>query len=472
MRMYVRGTDKCSDKMSKMEMEIIGRVRHYIEENNLLAEGDRVIVGVSGGADSITLLTMLRELGYECVAVHCNFHLRGSESDRDEAFVRTLCTDRDIPLVVCSYDTREYAATHKCSIEMAARELRYADFERLMSEHGCSAIAVAHHRDDSVETVLMNLIRGTGIRGLCGISPQNGNVIRPLLCLTRHEIEEWLSSRGQTYVTDSTNLENDYTRNRIRNQLLPLIRQINPDADNAIRETSDRLREAAQLYAVAIADETGRTVSDCPDGTKRIDIDALRKSASAESLLYEILSPFGYNESQVRDIMLSLDSESGRRFQTSDAILIKDRSALILRMNRSQVPFSGRLEVRDGACSQLPDGRAITLKILAGDGSLIRDSRIAMLDADRLQPELTVRTWRNGDSFVPFGMKGRKLLSDFMTDAKMTLLQKESQIVVCSGEDIVWVAGRRIDNRYRINGSTDRIAVLEYVCPTSEEDRR
>ena len=264
------------------------------------------------------------------------------------------------------------------------------------------------------------------------------------------------------------------TKNRMSgNEALgEAIRQINPDADNAIRETSDRLREAAQLYAVAIADETGRTVSDCPDGTKRIDIDALRKSASAESLLYEILSPFGYNESQVRDIMLSLDSESGRRFQTSDAILIKDRSALILRMNRSQVPFSGRLEVRDGACSQLPDGRAITLKILAGDGSLIRDSRIAMLDADRLQPELTVRTWRNGDSFVPLGMKGRKLISDFMTDAKMTLLQKESQIVVCSGEDIVWVAGRRIDNRYRINGSTDRIAVLEYVCPTSEEDRR
>lgn len=457
-------------------MKIIERVRRFIEENQLLTESCKVVVGVSGGADSIALLKILCELGFECMAVHCNFHLRGRESDRDEAFVRTFCTTGNIPLIVCNYDTEAYAAAHKCSIEMAARELRYSDFERLMHEHGYDAIAVAHHRDDSVETVLMNLIRGTGIRGLRGISPKNGNVIRPLLCLTRAEIEGWLESRGQTFVTDSTNLQNDYTRNKIRNQLLPLIRQINPDADNSIHQTSEWIREASLIYDKAISDGISRTVTEEADGEKRIDLNTLSESASPESLLFEILFPYGYTESQIKDIISSIGNESGRRFQTSGATLIKDRNTLILRPNSpdsGQIPFE-KLEVQDGASAALPDGRSVSLRIRPNDGSLIRDSRIALLDADKLQTELTVRRWRNGDSFVPFGMRGRKLVSDFMTDAKMTLFQKDAQIVVCSGDDIVWIAGRRIDNRYRIGNDTVRIAVLEiedtYITNSKEHD--
>ena len=194
----------------------VNRIKDFISSNALLNDGSHVIVGVSGGADSTVLLRILLELGYPCTAVHCNFHLRGAESDRDQKFVEELCRNLDVELVICDYDTVSYAKQKGISIEMAARELRYADFERIMQERGASAICIAHHRDDSVETLLLNLIRGTGLRGLTGIKPKNGHIVRPLLCVSRQDIEEYLKDTDQQYITDSTNLETDYTRNKIR----------------------------------------------------------------------------------------------------------------------------------------------------------------------------------------------------------------------------------------------------------------
>ena len=226
-----------------MERGFVNRIKEYIGSNKLLEDGAKVIVGLSGGADSTALLLVLLRLGYRVHAVHCNFHLRGSESDRDRRFAEDLCNRLGVEFTVCDYDTRKFASDNGISIEMAARHLRYADFERIMTECEASAICIAHHRDDSVETVLLNLIRGTGIKGLTGIKPRNGYIIRPLLCVSRQEIEEWLKQVGQTYVTDSTNLETDYTRNKIRLQLLPLMRSINPSADESVISTAGHLQQ-------------------------------------------------------------------------------------------------------------------------------------------------------------------------------------------------------------------------------------
>lgn len=437
------------------------KVREYIEKNNLISKDQLILLGVSGGADSVALLRILLALGYRCVAVHCNFHLRAEESNRDQQFVEQLCSRLGVKLEICSYDTISYAAEKKISIEMAARELRYADFERLRQEYNANSIAVAHHRDDSVETLLMNLMRGTGIRGLTGIKPKNGNIIRPLLPLQRLEIEEYLKSIGQDYVTDSTNLEADYTRNKIRLHLLPLMRAINPNTDKSIESTALHLQQAYLIYndAVqkAIADVVKRE-----DEVLIIDTDALLATASPSAILYEILSGYGYNEQQVSDIMESLDAESGRRFTSAGYLLYKERNRLIL-MKNDDVDFCVAVDLNTTDNVMLPDGRTLRFEFRDGDAEIVRDSAVATLDADKVGNSLTVRVWQQGDSFIPFGMKGRKLLSDYMTDRKFSITKKRNQCVVCNDCALVWVVGERSDNRYRITKDTVRQLVIS-VC--------
>ena len=437
------------------------KVREYIEKNNLISKDQLILLGVSGGADSVALLRILLALGYRCVAVHCNFHLRAEESNRDQQFVEQLCSRLGVKLEICSYDTISYAAEKKISIEMAARELRYADFERLRQEYNANSIAVAHHRDDSVETLLMNLMRGTGIRGLTGIKPKNGYVIRPLLSVERVEIEEYLNSIGQDYVTDSTNLETDYTRNKIRLNLLPLMRAINPNADRAIENTALHLQQAYLIYndAVqkAIADVVKRE-----DEVLIIDTDALLATASPSAILYEILSGYGYNEQQVSDIMESLDAESGRRFTSAGYLLYKERNRLVL-MKNDDVDFCVAVDLNTTDNIMLPDGRTLRFEFRDGDAEIARDSAVATLDADKVGNSLTVRVWQQGDSFIPFGMKGRKLLSDYMTDRKFSITKKRNQCVVCNDCALVWVVGERSDNRYRITKDTVRQLVIS-VC--------
>ena len=437
------------------------KVREYIEKNNLISKDQLILLGVSGGADSVALLRILLALGYRCVAVHCNFHLRGEESNRDQMFVEHLCASLGVKLEICHYDTNKYASDNKISIEMAARELRYADFERLRKEYGATCIAVAHHRDDSVETLLMNLMRGTGIRGLTGIKPKNGNIIRPLLPLQRLEIEEYLKSIGQDYVTDSTNLDADYTRNKIRLNLLPLMRVINPNADRSIENTALHLQQAYLIYNDAVQKAIANVVKQ-EDGNLYINIDALLSTPSPSTILFEILSVYGYNEQQVNSIMESLNSESGKRFASNSYLLYKDRNRLVL-MQNNEIDFCVDIDLKKIDNVILPDGRTLRFEFRDGDAEIARDSAVATLDADKVGNSLTVRVWQQGDSFIPFGMKGRKLLSDYMTDRKFSITKKRNQCVVCNDCALVWVVGERSDNRYRITKDTVRQLVIS-VC--------
>ncbi|MBO7050369.1 MAG: tRNA lysidine(34) synthetase TilS [Bacteroidaceae bacterium] len=436
-----------------MAVSFKDKVRDYILCNNLLEDGSTVLAGVSGGADSTALLLVLLQLGYRIHAVHCNFHLRGAESDRDQQFITEFCKKLGVELTVCSYDTRRYASDHSISIEMAARELRYADFERIMKETGASAVCIAHHRDDSVETVLLNLIRGTGLKGLTGIKPRNGHIIRPLLCVSRQEIEEWLHEIGQPYVTDSTNLETDYTRNKIRLELLPIMRTVNPSADSSIESTALHLQQAYAFYSNAIEQARQETVSEC-DGNLTIDIGKLRQSPSVQGLLFEILSPLGFNDAQITDIASSLDSQPGTRFCSATHQIVKDRNVFTvspLDSNRFE-PLT--VSIEPGTSIPLPDGSRLTVSTAPAGTPISKDPSVATFDADLIKGPIQIRTWQDGDWFIPFGMKGRKLVSNYLTDCKVSAADRRRQLVVTCAGDIIWLLGRRTDNRFRVTPHT------------------
>jgi len=435
------------------------KIRRFIESNSLLEAGDRVVVGVSGGADSVALLRILSSCGYDCVPVHCNFHLRGEESDRDCAFTRNLCSAMGLDLQVVDYDTENYAREKGLSIEMAARELRYADFEKIRVETGAAAIAIAHHQDDSVETVLMNLVRGTGIRGLTGIKPKNGYVIRPLLAVTRAEILTYLEGLGQDYVTDSTNLESVYTRNRFRLDVMPLLRTVNPQADRAILQTASHLNEVMALYRKQVQECMSRIIVHADNGFE-VDIPGLLDTPSPRGMLFEILAPYGYNDSQIDDILESLGGESGRVFSCNGCIVVKDRDRLVVSEKGVDVASDCIIQladIRDGVMEFSAFGRQFRMEIRQGGQEICKDSCVGTFDMAKLNGELVIRQWRQGDWFVPFGMKGRRLLSDFMTDRKLNILEKQQQLVLCNGNtagDIVWVVGQRGDNRFRVGPDT------------------
>lgn len=437
----------------------LDRIRDYIHSNGLLKDGADVIVGLSGGADSTALLLVLMRLGYRVHAVHCNFHLRGAESDRDQKFVAHLCEKLGVELEVCHYDTGQYAADHGISIEMAARELRYSDFERIMKQQGATAICIAHHRDDSVETVLLNLIRGTGLKGLTGIKPCNGHIIRPMLCVSRQEIEDWLKEIGQTYITDSTNLETDYTRNKIRLELLPMMRSINPSVDGSIDLTAQHLQQAYAFYAQAIGQAIKDVVS--TDGkTLTISIERLRQTASRQALLFEILSPLGFNDSQITDIAQSLDSQPGTQFLSATHQVIKERDSFTVSPITCQEFNPIAVNIEPGTTVQLPDGRTLAITTAPADTSISKDPSVATFDAALIKGPLEIRPWKDGDWFIPFGMKGRKLVSDYLTDCKVSAAERKAQLVVTCGRDIIWLLGRRTDNRFRVTPDTTNQLIL------------
>ena len=417
------------------------KVVRYIHEKELLADGDKIVVALSGGADSVALLHVLLQGGYACIAVHCNFHLRGKESDRDEAFVRALCMKWNVPLLLKDFDTEGYAEKRRISIEMAARELRYAWFEEVRRQEYAQAIGVAHHRDDSVETFLLNLVRGTGIQGLKGIAPKNGTIVRPLLNVSKNEILAYLASLGQDYVTDSTNLKDEFTRNKLRLNVLPLLRELNPSVDETIAETARRLSEVDMIYRVAIMEACKRVKTD----EWHIDITRLCNEVAPQAVLFELLYPLGFNAAQLHDIFRSLGSESGKMFYSSGYAVLRDRNSLIIKKREE--------ERRDWVLRQ-------EIKEVKAGFQVPYDAYIACLDASKVTGPLTLRKWQAGDKFIPFGMRGFKKVRDYLRDRKFSRFDKENQYVVCSGEDIVWLVNERTDNRFRVTENTRKVILL------------
>lgn len=416
-------------------------------------------MALSGGADSVCLLLKMIEEGRSVEVVHCNFHLRGDESDRDEAFVVSLCERLGVPLHRVHFDTREYAALHKVSIELAARELRYRYFEQLRRDIGAEAIMVAHHRDDNVETVLMNLVRGTGIRGMAGIRPVNGHILRPLLDMSRQDIEDYLEKKGETYVTDSTNLEDDATRNKFRHHVIPLLQSLNPKASENIHSTSRHIAEAEKILSWAIQ-EAKRSVFSVEPSSAIIDVSSLLSFVSPSYLLNEICRDYGFTPSQSEDMLAaSSSSHVGATFLSpshiaaiatvagSLCIQIAPKTAL---QKEYRLPEPGIYRLSDGISLRL-ENTPITERF-----RISKSPDVATIDVNKVKFPLTLRPIRQGDRFTPFGMKGTKLVSDYLTDIKCSVIDRQRQLVIQDATGmIIWLVGRRTNEKCRIDSSSN-----------------
>lgn len=435
------------------------KTEQTIREHGLLSPDDKVLVALSGGADSVALLRVLLQLGYRCEAAHCNFRLRGEESDRDEAFVRTLCRKCKIMLHVKAFDTQEYAARKGISIEMAARELRYEYFETLRREWRYDCIAVAHHRNDNAETLLLNLLRGSGLKGLSGMHYRNGFVVRPLLDIGREDIEAYLSAEGQDYVTDSTNLQTDAVRNKIRLDILPQMQAINPALMDTMHDTIVRLSDAYALYASAVEAAKERVVQG-----RRIDMQQLRSVPAPRTVLFEILSEYGFNAAQAGEIYEQMPGEPGKVYESGEWRLLRDRGFFELRRKDERCECLCHVLPLDGYV-KVTSSLAFSIRRVRCDASFTipRTKDTACLAMDKMEFPITLRPVEEGDRFVPFGMENEKLVSDYMTDVKKTLFEKECQLVVCSGERVAWLVGERTDNRFRVDESTPYALLIQAV---------
>ncbi len=432
---------------------MLNKVTDFIAKHQLLSHDGLHVVALSGGADSVALLRILCDLGYHIEAAHCNFHLRGEESNRDEKFVKDLCQKLKIPLHLIHFDTAEYASLHQVSIEMAARELRYGYFRQLRDDIGAETVCVAHHRDDAVETLLMNLLRGSGIHGLTGIRPCNGHIVRPLLDVSRQEILEYLDSIGQDYVTDSTNLQTDVLRNKVRLQLIPLMERISPGASDNIARSAYYLSEAEKVYNSAWYGNLGDQ-SMIPSA---LPISVIKDFPSSLCFLHEWLTPFGFNRSQIEQIVTHLDGESGRVFESSTHTLAIDRDRLVV--EPVSIPIKP-LVIPEPGCYRITEKKCLNVQLI-DDVSISKLANCATLDKEKILFPLTIRPIQSGDSFCPFGMEGHKLVSDFLTDCKRSVLEKRRQLVVTDAKrDILWLVGLRTDHRYRVTPQTTTVLRL------------
>ncbi|MCL2562114.1 MAG: tRNA lysidine(34) synthetase TilS [Rikenellaceae bacterium] len=420
---------------------MLSRFQKCIAEHGLVSKDDKVLLAVSGGVDSMTMLALFAESGYDVAVAHCNFGLRGEESDGDEELVRKEAARRGVPFHSRRFDTTGEMERTGESVQIAARRLRYEWFSELCAEHGYTKVATAHHADDSIETFFINLLRGTGLRGLTGIGITNGRVIRPLLFATRQEIEEYARQGGLAFREDSSNSSTAYVRNKIRHELTPRLREMSTAFAETMERNMERLGEAQAFIGAAMERVRTETIEQRNEFIYiypgRID-----PSLPVRFVLYELLAPYGFRGEAVEALVAALHAAaSGKRFYARDYVAHTDRGTIIV------APLASA------------DSRELTMRRLKIEEveTLHVPSSIALLDADLLQFPLEIRRWREGDSFVPLGMTGRKKVSDYLIDTKVPLAEKERQLVVVSGGQIAWLVGRRIDNRCRITPKTENV---------------
>ncbi len=455
---------------------MIGSLANYIEKEKLFYSADKILLTVSGGIDSMLMCELFHKAGFKFGIAHCNFQLRGAESDSDEAFVRTLAENYNVPFHFSAFDTAIYSKANKLSIQTAARQLRYKWFEEIREQYNYNYIATAHHKDDSIETFLINLVRGTGISGLHGILPKHGNIIRPMLFTSKNEIETYVKKHKLEYRSDSSNKSDKYVRNKIRLRIIPVLKELNPGLENTISNNIQHLRDVELIYKNDIEAKRSKIVK--PDKNSiSISIKQLNNLKPVTTYLYEFLKPYNFNSSTVEEIITALEGESGRLFFSETHRLIKDRKLLIIEPRiKSQETKITTLESKNKTkvseiliSKNQKEIKINRFKLIFKPEIYTADSEIpisplsAVLDFDKLAFPLEIRKWQKGDVFYPLGMKGKKKLSDFFIDKKLSINQKENTWLLTSAGNIAWVIGHRIDDRFKITNKTLKIYFVELV---------
>lgn len=439
---------------------MLERFIEYIRENLLFLSSDKIILAVSGGADSITMLHLFYSAGIQAAVAHCNFRLRNEESDADEEFVRQKAKDYNMPFYSMHFNTIEYAKLQKISIQMAARELRYNWFENLRHLHGYNYIATAHNADDTIETFFINLLRGSGIHGFTGIKTHSGYIVRPLLFAFRKEIDEYCIKNKLTFRTDSSNNSEKYLRNKIRHSLLPKICEINPEFRTIIKENIDHLSDADKVYSKYITEEINN-IREIKNDAVYISINKIKKNLIPKTLLFEILKEFGFSSKTSAEIYQNLDNETGNIYYTNEKRIVKDRTHLIVTDVETHKESKTYI---DANISELLQPIHLKLQIIKAEGYIINnDQRIAAIDADKIIFPLILKKWHKGDYFQPLGMKGMKKISDFFIDIKLSIVDKEKVWILTSAGEIIWIVGMRLDDRYKITSNTQNILQVTLV---------
>ena len=432
----------------------------YINRYNLIAKGDRLVLALSGGIDSMVLADLLLKSKVNFAAAHCNFHLRGEESDGDEKFVREYAERNGIQYFVKHFDTEQYATHQGISIEMAARDLRYAWFEELRQQLGYDKIAVAHHADDQAETFFINLLRGAGLRGLKGMQPQNGIIIRPLLWASREQIHQYAIDNQINWREDHTNAETVYLRNKIRNQLLPVFEELHPEARQGLYKSLEHLASENELYRELLKEKLSQIVKQ-EDEVQKVKVPELVEGPASFQLLFEWLRQYGFNTDQCHFIFEAMETGIGNKYYSPTHQLVIGRNELQL----SEIKSVEDEEIQIGIGEEeifSPIHLRFSRFEKTVDFIIDKSAEVAQLDFDKIQFPLTMRHWRHGDRFHPLGMKGSKLLSDFFVDQKFTEWQKRNTWLLVSADgDILWVIGHRVDDRCKVTSETKTILRCE-----------
>ena len=441
---------------------LLENFQKYIQRHELFTHDDKILLTVSGGVDSMVMMSLFVRSGYNVGVAHCNFCLRGAESDEDEVLVAEEAKKYGIVCYNRRFDTLGEMERTGESMEMAARRLRYAWFYSLCDEYGYTVISVAHHMDDSIETFFINLLRGTGLRGLTGISQQMGKVVRPLMFASRKEITEYALANHIPYREDSSNRSTKYLRNKIRLGLLPMIREINPKFTALMRGNLYRLNDAQRFIESAIG-KVKSIVIESRDGIDTIHVDMIDADFPRDCVIYELLnSTYGFKGDVVDELCKALEhGMTGRRFYSREHVAYIDRGNIIV----TKIDDSDDCEilVEQGAMRSYCGNSVLYYEHT--DIDLVTDfsvpSDVALIDEGKLKYPLRLRRWHEGDWFIPFGMTGRKKVSDYLIDRKVSMIEKGRQFVLVSGDDIVWLVGRRIDDRYRITDSTENVLRIQ-----------
>jgi len=431
------------------------RFLDFIQQHKLLEKQDKIIAAISGGVDSVVMCKLLAENGFRFAITHANFGLRGKDSDEDEKFVKGLAKQYKVEFFSRKFDTWTYASAHRISIEMAARELRYNWFYDLLTQYNLTKIATAHHQTDHAETLILNLARGTGIRGMHGILPLSGAVVRPMLFTNRAEIEEYANENQILFRTDKSNENLDFKRNLIRHKVIPVLKQLNPKLEETLFLHSAYMAEYEKFISDHLEEMKNLIVSYKNDQVK-IDFGLLYVLKYKNLILYEILRAFGFNYETVLDINRLTDRISGKRFLSPDYELVKDRKYLILSPIKKEITEMEKYVLTDSKFVTLGKCKFVCIKLPKTERlEDLKNANVAYLDFEKLKFPLKIRFWQKADFFIPFGMKTRKKLSDFFIENKIPVNEKKNIPIFLSGDDIIWIAGFRIDNRYRINDNTE-----------------
>ena len=434
--------------------------QHNIAIKNLFTQKDKLLLAVSGGIDSVVLCELCHKAGYSFIIAHCNFQLRGEESERDEKFVRSLGEKYNVVVLVQRFNTEQYATNNKVSVQVAARELRYQWFEELIKkDNKAGYLVTAHHADDNLETAMMNFFRGTGLHGLTGIPEAANYVRRPLLGFTKEEIRSFASQHQLENVEDSSNQSSKYTRNLFRNEIIPLISTIYPEVKANLRDNIERFKEIEQLYKVS----TGRLIDRiCRTKGNEIHIPIKQLLAlNNKAFIYEIISKYGFSDRQVDEVIKLADSESGRYIQSpaSSYRIIKHRHWFIISSFQDAEAETIVIEEKD-VITRFTDGSLELRTVPIGKFNLKAEAVFACLDKSGIQFPLLLRKWKQGDYFYPLGMKKKKKLSRFFIDQKLSKTAKEKQWVIEMNKKIIWVVGVRIDDRFKVNDRTKEVLEL------------